>query len=76
MMNYNIYFSKKQKVAVAGSWGRKGCHDREIKIDGKWVEYTEMCRVGHGKCNWDDAVFLGQSDGMGSRAIVKEAPDA
>lgn len=63
-MKFHCYFSKKQKEAIINTTEKNEIY-RPIfaTINNKRVECTEKIRKGiEKKCNWDDAIYLGESD--------------
>lgn len=37
-------------------------HTCKVFVDGKWREYTEWTTSTDGKCNWDDAILIAESE--------------
>ena len=60
-MSINRYwYSEGQKRVGDFVWPH--IHERKVLVDGKWYEYTEWTTSPNGKCNWDDAVLLAESE--------------
>lgn len=61
---YRFWFSAKQKASIQRmKMGRNPYHPNFVTINGKRHEYTECMSSEHfnEKCNWDDAVYLGET---------------
>ena len=37
-------------------------HTCKVFVDGKWREYTEWTTSADGKCNWNDAILIAESE--------------
>lgn len=56
------WYSKKQKEIVDFFNILDRNHTCNVLVDGEWREYTEWTTSENGKCNWDDAVLIAESE--------------
>ena len=58
------WYSKKQKEVIdfSNTLNRNYNHTCHVFVDGKWCEYTEWTTSPNGKCNWDDAILIAESE--------------
>lgn len=53
------WYSKRQKRVINTFYPFHTCH---VFVNGRWCEYTEWTSSPDGKCNWDDAVLIAESE--------------
>lgn len=53
------WYSKEQKNISTMLRGSHTCH---VFVNDKWYEYTEWTTSVNGKCNWEDAVLIAESE--------------
>lgn len=53
------WYSEGQKDIERIFWPFHSCH---VFVDDKWQEFTEWTTSVDGKCNWDDAILIAESE--------------